>query len=278
MTFHAFRFSCRYVEPKRYSSNGRDMTVVLRRASNSPTDEEYMEVSYYFHDGKSYVSRHVASRRKKKGGMRKKKKKRGRALSGEQTCRAGRAVARTRNKRSHAGNWIMTARCRRAINFACKRREIVQNLMRNRQLFRHGALSLTVRVCFSFLFFFFSFLFVHPELRAQSCFTRLREASSSFTPPKPRKIWKRSRDKIYPAQFEVSDSPNAASSSNSVRKLRAEDEIIVTCITRFNDILTIHDIMSNTAVRRLFLRKKKKKRKVCFRQTQNHDALIELFS
>jgi hypothetical protein len=27
------------------------MTVVLRRASNSPTDEEYMEVSYYFHDG-----------------------------------------------------------------------------------------------------------------------------------------------------------------------------------------------------------------------------------
>ncbi|XP_017787734.1 PREDICTED: uncharacterized protein LOC108570386 [Habropoda laboriosa] len=39
-----------YVEPKRYSSNGRDMTVVLRRASNSPTDEEYMDVSYYFHD------------------------------------------------------------------------------------------------------------------------------------------------------------------------------------------------------------------------------------
>lgn len=29
------------------------MMVVLRRASNSPTDEEYMDVSYYFHDGKS---------------------------------------------------------------------------------------------------------------------------------------------------------------------------------------------------------------------------------
>ncbi|XP_020299440.1 uncharacterized protein LOC109863569 [Pseudomyrmex gracilis] len=40
----------KYVEPKRRSSNGRDMTVVLTRASNSPTDEEYMEVSYYFHD------------------------------------------------------------------------------------------------------------------------------------------------------------------------------------------------------------------------------------
>ncbi|XP_076760042.1 uncharacterized protein LOC143428794 [Xylocopa sonorina] len=39
-----------YAEPKRYSSNGRDMMVVLRRASNSPTDEEYMDVSYYFHD------------------------------------------------------------------------------------------------------------------------------------------------------------------------------------------------------------------------------------
>ncbi|KAI4502360.1 hypothetical protein M0802_002272 [Mischocyttarus mexicanus] len=39
-----------YVEPKRYSSNGRDMTVVLRRASNTTTDEEYMDVSYYFHN------------------------------------------------------------------------------------------------------------------------------------------------------------------------------------------------------------------------------------
>ena len=29
------------------------MTVVLRRASNSPNDEEYMDVSYYFHDGES---------------------------------------------------------------------------------------------------------------------------------------------------------------------------------------------------------------------------------
>nr|KAF7417084.1 hypothetical protein H0235_011615 [Vespula pensylvanica] len=40
----------RYVEPKRYSSNGRDMTVVLRRATNGTTDEEYMDVSYYFHN------------------------------------------------------------------------------------------------------------------------------------------------------------------------------------------------------------------------------------
>ncbi|XP_047355629.1 uncharacterized protein LOC124951361 isoform X2 [Vespa velutina] len=39
-----------YVEPKRYSSNGRDMTVVLRRATNNTTDEEYMDVSYYFHN------------------------------------------------------------------------------------------------------------------------------------------------------------------------------------------------------------------------------------
>ncbi|XP_076303892.1 cubilin isoform X1 [Lasioglossum baleicum] len=39
-----------YVEPKRYSSNGRNMTVVLRRAPNSPADEEYMDVSYYFHN------------------------------------------------------------------------------------------------------------------------------------------------------------------------------------------------------------------------------------
>ncbi|KAG7206256.1 hypothetical protein KM043_003648 [Ampulex compressa] len=40
----------KYVEPERISSKGRDMTVVLRRASNSPTDEEYMDVSFYFHD------------------------------------------------------------------------------------------------------------------------------------------------------------------------------------------------------------------------------------
>ncbi|XP_078040773.1 uncharacterized protein LOC144472018 [Augochlora pura] len=39
-----------YVEPKRYSSNGRNMTVVLRRAPNNPADEEYMDVSYYFHN------------------------------------------------------------------------------------------------------------------------------------------------------------------------------------------------------------------------------------
>jgi len=51
--FSSHSFFSRYPEPKRYSSNGRDMTVVLTRASNSPTDEEYMEVSYYFHDGKS---------------------------------------------------------------------------------------------------------------------------------------------------------------------------------------------------------------------------------
>ncbi|KAL2714116.1 uncharacterized protein V1478_016673 [Vespula squamosa] len=46
----SFFYVRRYVEPKRYSSNGRDMTVVLRRATNSTTDEEYMDVSYYFHN------------------------------------------------------------------------------------------------------------------------------------------------------------------------------------------------------------------------------------
>ncbi|XP_029034401.1 uncharacterized protein LOC114871949 [Osmia bicornis bicornis] len=50
-----------YVEPKRYSSNGRDMTVVLRRASNSPTDEEYMDVSYYFHDEREGGTQQPAS-------------------------------------------------------------------------------------------------------------------------------------------------------------------------------------------------------------------------
>ncbi|KAL6425356.1 hypothetical protein ACFW04_009508 [Cataglyphis niger] len=51
----------KYVEPKRYSSNGRDMTVVLKRASNSPTDEEYMEVSYYFHDEREGGTQQPAS-------------------------------------------------------------------------------------------------------------------------------------------------------------------------------------------------------------------------
>ncbi|XP_076237121.1 uncharacterized protein LOC143180943 [Calliopsis andreniformis] len=50
-----------YVEPNRYSSNGRDMTVVLRRASNSPTDEEYMDVSYYFHDEREGGTQQPAS-------------------------------------------------------------------------------------------------------------------------------------------------------------------------------------------------------------------------
>ncbi|XP_018312084.1 uncharacterized protein [Mycetomoellerius zeteki] len=51
----------KYAEPKRYSSNGRDMTVVLTRASNSPTDEEYMEVSYYFHDEREGGTQQPAS-------------------------------------------------------------------------------------------------------------------------------------------------------------------------------------------------------------------------
>ncbi|XP_003250512.2 uncharacterized protein LOC100578611 isoform X1 [Apis mellifera] len=50
-----------YVEPKRYSSNGRDMTVVLKRATNSPTDEEYMDVSYYFHDEREGGTQQPAS-------------------------------------------------------------------------------------------------------------------------------------------------------------------------------------------------------------------------
>ncbi|KOX73813.1 hypothetical protein WN51_13891 [Melipona quadrifasciata] len=62
-----------YVEPKRYSSNGRDMTVVLKRSANSPTDEEYMDVSYYFHDGKPTIfhifsTRHVHHARTKRAG------------------------------------------------------------------------------------------------------------------------------------------------------------------------------------------------------------------
>lgn len=31
------------------------MTVVLRRATIGLTDEEYMDVSYYFHDGKPTI-------------------------------------------------------------------------------------------------------------------------------------------------------------------------------------------------------------------------------
>ncbi|XP_071862957.1 uncharacterized protein [Bombus fervidus] len=50
-----------YVEPKRYSSNGRDMTVVLRRATNGFTDEEYMDVSYYFHDEREGGTQQPAS-------------------------------------------------------------------------------------------------------------------------------------------------------------------------------------------------------------------------
>ncbi|XP_031770800.1 uncharacterized protein LOC100871724 isoform X3 [Apis florea] len=50
-----------YIEPKRYSSNGRDMTVVLKRATNSPTDEEYMDVSYYFHDEREGGTQQPAS-------------------------------------------------------------------------------------------------------------------------------------------------------------------------------------------------------------------------
>ncbi|XP_003394054.1 uncharacterized protein LOC100643756 [Bombus terrestris] len=50
-----------YVEPKRYSSNGRDMTVVLRRATIGLTDEEYMDVSYYFHDEREGGTQQPAS-------------------------------------------------------------------------------------------------------------------------------------------------------------------------------------------------------------------------
>ncbi|XP_033212301.1 uncharacterized protein LOC117169901 [Belonocnema kinseyi] len=39
-----------YVEAERYSSTGREMTVILKRAADSPNDEEYMDVSFYFHD------------------------------------------------------------------------------------------------------------------------------------------------------------------------------------------------------------------------------------
>ncbi|KAK1131634.1 hypothetical protein K0M31_017924, partial [Melipona bicolor] len=49
-TYSVYKPRHTYAEPKRYSSNGRDMTVVLKRSANSPTDEEYMDVSYYFHD------------------------------------------------------------------------------------------------------------------------------------------------------------------------------------------------------------------------------------
>ncbi|KZC07540.1 PREDICTED: uncharacterized protein LOC107185845 [Dufourea novaeangliae] len=50
-----------YVEPKRYSSNSRNMTVVLRRASNNPADEEYMDVSYYFHNEREGGTQQPAS-------------------------------------------------------------------------------------------------------------------------------------------------------------------------------------------------------------------------
>lgn len=39
-----------YIETERYSSSARDMTVILKRATDSPNDEEYMDVSFYFHD------------------------------------------------------------------------------------------------------------------------------------------------------------------------------------------------------------------------------------
>lgn len=45
-------FCYSYIETERYSSSARDMTVILKRATDSPNDEEYMDVSFYFHDGK----------------------------------------------------------------------------------------------------------------------------------------------------------------------------------------------------------------------------------
>ncbi|XP_043281028.1 uncharacterized protein [Venturia canescens] len=40
----------RYIESEHYSTAGPDMTVLLKRASDVPSDEEFMDVSYYFHD------------------------------------------------------------------------------------------------------------------------------------------------------------------------------------------------------------------------------------
>ncbi|XP_024947833.1 uncharacterized protein LOC107274742 isoform X2 [Cephus cinctus] len=51
----------KYIEPERYSSTGRDMTVILQRSSDSPADEEYMDVSYYFHDEREEGTQQPAS-------------------------------------------------------------------------------------------------------------------------------------------------------------------------------------------------------------------------
>ncbi|XP_046619142.1 uncharacterized protein LOC124304671 [Neodiprion virginianus] len=51
----------KYAESERYSSTGREMTVVLRRASNTPRDEEYMDAVYYFHDEREGGTQQPAS-------------------------------------------------------------------------------------------------------------------------------------------------------------------------------------------------------------------------
>lgn len=136
--------------------------MVLRRASNSPTDEEYMEVSYYFHDGECIrilVSHH------------KKKKK---ASSDENERFAARRADPERNKRPHVRNWIMTYAV--AAQSSSLRVSAAKSRKKPRQLFR----TVLYRPRRNSLFYFFSyfFFFFHRELRAQS--RSLRASEKSF--------------------------------------------------------------------------------------------------
>ncbi|XP_020710895.2 uncharacterized protein LOC105690974 [Athalia rosae] len=51
----------KYLETERYSSTGREMTVVLRRSANTSRDEEFMDVVYYFHDEREGGTQQPAS-------------------------------------------------------------------------------------------------------------------------------------------------------------------------------------------------------------------------
>lgn len=157
------------------------MTVVLRRASNSPTDEEYMEVSYYFHDGECV--RTLVSYRKKKSVVR--------------WTNVPRFVADPeRNKRPHVRNWIMT--CAVAAQSSSLRVSAAKS-RKTSSTFSHDALSPSAQLALLFFSLFFSRV-----TSAIAFFTRFREKLLSFMSPSE-SLEKRSRNKIYPMMWCFSD-------------------------------------------------------------------------
>lgn len=158
------------------------MTVVLRRASNSPTDEEYMEVSYYFHDGECV--RTLVSYRKKK------------ASSDKDECTAVRCADPGRNKRPHVRNWIMT--CAVAAQSSSLRVSAAKSRKKPRQLFR----TMLYRLRRNSFFYFPPFF--SRVTSAIAFFTRFREKLLSFMSPSE-SLEKRSRNKIYPMMWCFSD-------------------------------------------------------------------------